>query len=53
MLIPVPPLAEQHHIIAKVNELMGLCDQLEASLTNGDKTRSRLLDALLAEAISA
>ena len=51
--VPLPPLAEQHRIVAKVDELMGLCDQLEASLTNGEETRNRLLDALLAEAIDA
>ena len=47
MLIPVPPLAEQHRIVAKVDELMALCDQLEASLTTGDDTRRTLLDAFL------
>jgi type I restriction enzyme, S subunit len=41
----------QHRIVAKVAELMALCDQLEASLDNGDDTRRRLLDALLAEAL--
>jgi type I restriction enzyme S subunit len=49
--IPVPPLAEQRRIVAKVDELMALCDRLEASLTTGDDTRRRLLDALLAEAL--
>ena len=53
MLVPVPPLAEQQRIVVKVDELMALCDELEASLTTGEKTRSRLLDALLAEAIGA
>lgn len=52
MLIPIPPLAEQHRIVAKVDELMALCDQLDASLTTADKTRRKLLDALLAEALA-
>ena len=45
LLIPLPPFAEQHRIVAKVDELMALCDQLEASLAEGDDTRRRLLDA--------
>lgn len=48
----LPPLAEQHRIVAKVDELMALCDQLETSLTSADETRKKLLDALLAEALS-
>ena len=52
LIFPLPPLAEQHRIVAKVNALMALCDQLEASLTTGDATRRRLLDALLAEALA-
>ncbi|MBX3497677.1 MAG: restriction endonuclease subunit S [Parvibaculum sp.] len=49
---PLPPLAEQHRIVAKVDELMGLCDRLEASLDQTAATRRRLLDALLAEALT-
>ena len=49
--IPIPPLAEQHRIVAKVDELRALCDRLEASLTTGDDTRCRLLGALLIEAL--
>lgn len=49
--IPLPPLAEQHRIVAKVDALMALCDRLEASLTETAATRRRLLDALLAEAL--
>jgi type I restriction enzyme S subunit len=51
VVIPIPPLAEQRRIVAKVNELMALCDRLEASLTAGEDARSRLLDALLHEAL--
>ena len=51
MLVPLPPLAEQHRIVAKVDELMALCDQLEVSLATVDDTRRQLLDALLHEAL--
>ena len=50
--IALPPLAEQHRIVAKVDELMTLCDPLGASLASGDDTRCRLLDALLHEVLS-
>ena len=46
-LVPLPPFAEQHRIVAKVDEMMALCDQLEASLATGDETRGRLVEALL------
>ncbi|MFG1271673.1 restriction endonuclease subunit S [Xanthobacter flavus] len=51
-LAPLPPLAEQHRIVRKVDALMALCDRLEASLTATAATRHRLLDALLAEALA-
>jgi type I restriction enzyme S subunit len=51
MPIPLPPLAEQHRIVAKVDELMALCDQLEQQLSQADQQRRRLLEALLAEAL--
>jgi len=50
--VPVPPLAEQHRIIAKVDELMALCDQLEAQLTTTQIESRRLLEAILNEALN-
>ena len=51
-IISIPPLAEQHRIVAKVDELMGLCDQLQAHLTNIQINRRRLLEALLHQALA-
>ena len=51
MLVPVPPLAEQHRIVAKIDELVVFCDRLEASLVTGDNIRRRFLDTMLHEAL--
>ncbi len=51
--IPLPPLAEQHRIVAKVDELMTLCDALESQLTITTNIRSRLLEAAIHDALSA
>jgi len=42
---PLPPLAEQHRIVAKVDELMVLCDKLEAEHNTRDDTHTRLIRA--------
>jgi len=49
--VALPPATEQRRIVAKVDELMALCDRLEASLASAADTRRQLLDALLAEAL--
>ena len=51
--VPLPPLTEQHRIIAKVDELMAMCDRLEASLATDDETRGRLVEAMLREALES
>ena len=44
---PLPPLPEQHRIVAKVDELMALCDRLEAEQADAEAAHARLVDALL------
>jgi type I restriction enzyme S subunit len=49
--VAIPPLAEQHRIVAKVDELMALCNELEQSLAAEQTKRARLLEALLHDAL--
>jgi len=51
--IPIPPLAEQQRIAAKVDELMALCDRLEAQLTTTQTESRRLLEATLHHVLTA
>lgn len=45
--IPIPPLAEQHRIVARVDELMALCDQLEAQQADAEAAHATLVKTLL------
>jgi len=47
LVVPVPPLAEQHRIVAKVDELMALCDRLEAQQADAENAHAQLVQALL------
>lgn len=51
LLVPLPPLAEQRRIVARLDELMTLCDQLEASLAAGSAKRTGLMEVLLRGAL--
>jgi len=46
--IALPPLAEQHRIVAKVDELMLLCDQLEQQTEESLSAHQTLVEVLLA-----
>ncbi|WP_422461299.1 MULTISPECIES: restriction endonuclease subunit S [unclassified Endozoicomonas] len=51
-LIPVPPTAEQHRIVTKVNQLTTLCDQIKTHLQHQQQTRLHLADTLVEQAVS-
>ena len=46
---PIPPLAEQKRIVAKVNQLMACCDKLEEAQKREEGYRERFLDSVLQE----
>jgi len=53
LLVPLPPLNEQKRIVAKVDQLMALCDDLESKLQKSQKRNDRLMEAAVAEMLAA
>jgi len=47
--IPIPPLAEQRRIVAKVEQLMALVDALETQLADSREKGQKLLEAVVSE----
>jgi len=52
-LVPLPPVAEQHRIVAKVDELLTLCDRLVAQFIATESDNHRLLEGTLSQALAA
>ena len=48
LLVPLPPLAEQHRIVAKIDELMALCDSLDQQVDAATAKQNALLFAVMA-----
>jgi len=46
-LIPLAPLAEQRRIVARVDQLMSLCDNLEAGLRRSQMDSEKMMEAVV------
>ena len=51
-VLPLTPLSEQHRIIAKIDELMTICDQLKSRITVANQLQQKLADVMVEQAIS-
>ncbi|MFI3136123.1 MAG: restriction endonuclease subunit S [Methylococcaceae bacterium] len=51
-LVPLPPTREQIEIVAKVDELMAICDQLKSRITEANQLQQKLADVVVEQAIS-
>ena len=49
ILVPLPPLPEQHRIVAKIDQLMALCDTLEQQIDAATGKQTKLLNAVMAQ----
>ena len=50
--IYTPPLAEQHRIVAKVDQLFALCDQLKARIHSANQLQLQLTDTLIEQTLA-
>jgi len=50
--VPLPPITEQHRIVARVEELRGICADLRHHLQQAQATRSKLANTSVAQAMA-
>ncbi|MGF6515823.1 hypothetical protein ABH912_003289 [Pseudomonas sp. BT76 TE3572] len=50
--IPLPPLTEQHRIVAKLDQLMGFCKQLKTSLSQASQLNEHVASTLVKHALT-
>jgi type I restriction enzyme S subunit len=51
-VLPIPPLAEQRRIVAKLDQLMALCDQLKTQLIQARQLNEQLASTLVEQAVA-
>lgn len=51
LVIGKPPINEQHRIVAKVDELMALCDRMKARIADAGTLQRKLADVMVAQAV--
>lgn len=52
MIFPLPPLEEQKRIVAKVDQLMELCDRLEAGIRQAQEDGEKLMEVMVHELLT-
>ena len=52
-VLPIPPLGEQKRIVAKVNQLMALCDELETKLRQAEIDSEKLMNAAVQHVLAS
>ena len=52
LVFSLPPLPEQHRIVAKVDEIMALCDRLKILVTDGNQLQQKLADVIVEQAVA-
>jgi type I restriction enzyme S subunit len=50
-VIPIPPISEQHRIVAKLDELISLCDQLKTYIQQASAKQKQIADVLVSQAL--
>jgi len=49
IIFPLPPVEEQKRIVEKIDQLMDLCDELEAQIDSSEATQTSLLNSIIAQ----
>jgi type I restriction enzyme S subunit len=49
LALPLPPLPEQHRIVARIDQLMALCDTLDQQIDAATGKQTEILNAVMAQ----